>query len=50
MAEIWMICRPDLEYRVGLYAYETDVEKAYVNKLAAVIAERERCKTIVKEL
>ena len=28
MAEIWMICKPDLEYRIGAYAYETDMDKA----------------------
>jgi hypothetical protein len=50
MAEIWMICKPDLEYRIGAYAYETDMDKAYVHKLAGKVAEKNKCKTIVKEL
>lgn len=50
MAEIWMICKPDLEYRIGAYAYETDMDKAYVHKLADKVAEKNKCKTIVKEL
>ena len=50
MAEIWMICKPDLEYRIGAYAYETDMDKAYVHKLADKIAEKSKCKTIVKVL
>ena len=50
MAEIWMICKPDLEYRIGAYAYETDMDKAYVHKLADKVAEKNKCKTIVKVL
>lgn len=50
MAEIWMICKPDLEYRIGVYAYETDMDKAYVHKLADKVAEKSKCKTIVKVL
>lgn len=41
MAEIWMICKPDLEYRIGAYAYETDMDKAYVHKLADKVAEKQ---------
>lgn len=50
MAEIWMICKPDLEYRYGVFDYETDLEKDYVNKLAGKVAEKNKCKTIVKEV
>lgn len=50
MAEIWMICKPGLEYCIGAYAYETDMDKAYVHKLADKVAEKNKCKTIVKEL
>lgn len=50
MAEIWMICKPDLEYCIGAYAYETDMDKAYVHKLADKVAEKNKCKTIVKVL
>lgn len=45
-----MICKPDLEYRIGVYAYETDMDKACVHKLADKIAEKSKCKTIVKVL
>ena len=50
MAEIWMICKPDLEYRIGAYAYETDMDKAYVHKLADKVAEKNKCKTIESTL
>lgn len=35
-----MICKPDLEYRIGAYAYETDMDKDYVHKLADKVAEK----------
>lgn len=50
MAEIWMICKPDLEYKAGTYQYKTDEDKYHVGKIAEKIAFQNNCATIIKEV
>lgn len=50
LAEIWMICKPDLEYKAGTYPYKTDEDKYRVDKIAEKIAFQNNCATIIKEV
>lgn len=50
MAEIWMICKPDLEYKAGIYSYKTEEDKYHVGNMAEKIALKNNCVTIIKEV
>ena len=50
IAEIWMICKPDLEYKAGTYPHKTDEDKYRVRKMAEKIALKNNCVTIIKEV